>query len=371
MSGAGEDRDGGEKEHEATPQKLEEARRQGDLPRSADLAAAAAAAGLLLALVGAGGWVAERLGSLGMVLIGQADRLAPLLTRGGAMAGGITAALAVALAPVFLAPALGALAALLAQRALVVTPANLMPRLSRISPMANARAKFGRSGLFGFAKSTVRLVVVGLVLGLFLLARLPAMLGLAGQGPGPAARGMAGQLVAFLAVAVAIAALTGVADLLWQRAAFLRRHRMSRQELIEEMKRGEGDPQLREERRRRGRTIATSRMLADVPKADVVIVNPSHYAVALKWRRGDAGAPRCLAKGVDAVAARIREAAQAAGVPLHRDPATARALHAAVAVGEEIAPEHYRAVAAAIRFAEAMRARARARGQGPGAGRAR
>jgi flagellar biosynthetic protein FlhB len=90
-------------------------------------------------------------------------------------------------------------------------------------------------------------------------------------------------------------------------------------------------------------------------------VNPTHYAVALKWQRGDRSAPICLAKGVDEVAARIRERAAAAGIPIHRDPATARAIHATVEVGRPIRPEHFKAVAAAIRFAEAMRRRARAR----------
>jgi flagellar biosynthetic protein FlhB len=104
-------------------------------------------------------------------------------------------------------------------------------------------------------------------------------------------------------------------------------------------------------------------MLADVPKADVVIVNPTHFAVALKWSRRKGAAPVCVAKGVDEVAARIRAAAAEAGVPIHRDPPTARALHATVNLGEEVRPEHYRAVAAAIRFAERMRSRARAAGR--------
>ncbi|MCL4189820.1 MAG: flagellar type III secretion system protein FlhB [Rhodobacteraceae bacterium] len=372
MSGSGEDdRDGPEKEHEPSPQKLEEARRQGDVPRSPDLVAAAAAAGLLAALAGLGGWTAERLGTAGAVVLGQADRLAPLLTAGPALAGGLLGAVAVALAPLLLLPALAALAALAGLRALLVTPGRLVPRLSRLNPVSNARAKFGRDGLFDFAKSALRLSVIAGLLGAYLLARLPRMLELAALGPGPAAQDSLALTVEFLAMAVAIAVPFGILDLLWQRAAHRRRNRMSREELMEELKRSEGDPHLRGERRRRGRAIATSRMLADVGKADVVIVNPAHYAVALKWQRGDRGAPRCLAKGVDAMAARIREAAQAAGVPLHRDPATARALHATVEVGGEIRPEHYRAVAAAIRFAEAIRARARARGRPPAAGPAR
>jgi flagellar biosynthetic protein FlhB len=98
-------------------------------------------------------------------------------------------------------------------------------------------------------------------------------------------------------------------------------------------------------------------MLADVKGADVIIVNPTHYAVALKWSRTKGAAPICVAKGVDEIAAKIREKAAEAGVPLHSDPPTARAIFATVGLGEQILPEHYRAVAAAIRFAERMRKR--------------
>jgi flagellar biosynthetic protein FlhB len=119
---------------------------------------------------------------------------------------------------------------------------------------------------------------------------------------------------------------------------------------------------VKAQRRGRAEAIATNRMLLDVPKADVVIVNPTHVAVALKWSRAKGSAPACVAKGEGELALKIREVAATAGVPLHADPPTARALHATVAVGREIAPEHYRAVAAALRFAERMRRAARSRG---------
>ena len=134
---------------------------------------------------------------------------------------------------------------------------------------------------------------------------------------------------------------------------------MTHKELMDEFKEMEGDPHVKQERRQRGHEIATSRMMADVPTADVVIVNPTHYAVALKWDRTPGSAPVCVAKGVDEVAARIRATAEEAGVPIHSDPPTARALHATVDLGQEIAEEHYRAVAAAIRFADRMRKIAR------------
>jgi flagellar biosynthetic protein FlhB len=102
-------------------------------------------------------------------------------------------------------------------------------------------------------------------------------------------------------------------------------------------------------------------MLTDVASANVVVVNPTHYAVALKWDRSKGGAPICVAKGVDEIAAKIRERAAEHGVPIHSDPPTARAIHATVEIGQEIRVEQYRAVAAAIRFADAMRKRARRR----------
>ena len=101
------------------------------------------------------------------------------------------------------------------------------------------------------------------------------------------------------------------------------------------------------------------RMIEAVPKADVVITNPTHFAVALEWQRTPGSAPVCIAKGQDAMAAKIREVAQANAVPLHRDPPTARALFAMTDIGEEIPAHHYREVAAAIRFADGMRARVR------------
>jgi flagellar biosynthetic protein FlhB len=135
---------------------------------------------------------------------------------------------------------------------------------------------------------------------------------------------------------------------------------MTLEELRQESKESDGDPHMKHARRDRARAIATNRMLLDVPKATVVIVNPTHYAVALRWDGPRSGAPVCVAKGVDEMAARIRTLAAAAGVPIRHDPPAARALFGVVAVGEEVRREHFAAVAAAIHFAERMRRAARA-----------
>ena len=161
-------------------------------------------------------------------------------------------------------------------------------------------------------------------------------------------------------LSIVIAAL----DLAWVNFDHRRKLKMTLQELRDETKESEGDPAVKAKRRRRATEIATNRMLADVPRADVVVVNPTHYAVALAWTRKRGSAPRCVAKGTDEIAARIREIAGESGIPIHRDPPTARTLHATVDIGQEIPPELYRAVAAAIRFAEDMRRRMRERNGG-------
>lgn len=358
--------DASEKEHEPTEQKLEEARRKGDVPRARDLFAAAGLAGFVLAMLGQGQSAIADIGTTGMVLFEQADRLAPLFMGGaGAVIGGMMGSLGLTLAVFGALPLIATLAVLVMTRALIFTPDNLAFKMSRISPIATAKQKFGRTGLFEFAKSFVKLIAVSMVLGAFLMARGEAVMGAIYLSPGAAAGMLLSLLTEFLMLIVVMQAVIGVIDLLWQTQDHRRRNRMSRRELLDQLKQSEGDPHLKAERRQRGMDIATNRMLDDVAKADVVVVNPTHYAVALRWDRASGMAPICVAKGVDEIAARIRERAAEAGVPIHRDPPTARALHASVDLDEPIRPEHFRAVAAAIRFAEAMRRRARARGIKP------
>lgn len=219
--------------------------------------------------------------------------------------------------------------------------------------------KFGRAGLFEFAKSSAKLTIYSVILGVFLVFQSTAILGTLYYSPAIATAELLRLSLLLMSVVLVVALVLGGIDLVWQRAEHVRKNRMSRKEITDEVKESEGDPTMKQQRRQRGVTLAMNQMLADVPKADVVIVNPTHYAVALKWDRLTGRAPVCVAKGVDLVAGRIRDCAREAGVPVHSDPPTARALHAAIEVGEEIQTEHYKAVAAAIRFAEQIRRKAR------------
>lgn len=358
MSDQDEDTD---KSFDPTPQKLLDARKKGEIAKSAELQTAAAYAGLTLALLAIGAQAITAFGGQMQSLLDQAAEFSDLMFGGSqsSVMGGILWSASWALTPIFLLPALAVLGAILAQRAFVVAPSKLQPKMSRISLLQNAKQKFGRNGFFEFGKSFVKLTIYSACLAVFLDARLPQMVAVIHSEPGVVVLLLAELCIAFLLIVVLIAAVLGAIDAVWQHQEHIRKNRMSRKEIMDETKNSEGDPHLKQERRARAQAIASQQMMADVPHADVIIVNPTHYAVALKWARTQGTAPVCVAKGVDEIALRIREVAMEAAVPIHSNPPTARALHATTKVGDEVAADHYQAVAAAIRFADDMRNRAK------------
>ena len=358
MSEQDEDSD---KSFDPTPQKLLEARKKGDIAKSADLQTAAGYAGLTLAFLALGTQTVIGFGSQMQILLDQASELSDVMFSGGpaAVMGNVLWNAALTLAPVFLLPGLAVLGATLAQRAFVVTPSKLNPKMSRISVLQNAKQKFGRNGFFEFGKSFAKLVLYSVILAAFLNARLPEMISVIHSAPGAVVMMLAELCIAFLLVVVLVSGALGAVDAAWQHQEHIRKNRMSRKEIMDETKNSEGDPHMKQERRARGQAIAAQQMMANVPTADVIIVNPTHYAVALKWTRTAGTAPVCVAKGVDETAMRIREVAMEAAVPIQSNPPTARALYAVTKINDEVAPEHYQAVAAAIRFADDMRLRAR------------
>lgn len=350
--------DDDDKQHEPSQKRLDEARARGEIPKSTDLSTAAVYAGFVLVGLVNGAGVLQQFGQAGMVLLDQPDRLAPVLfAHSPAPVAGMSVHFAKAALPLFLVPMLAVILTLIAQRAVHFAPEKLALKWSRISPLATAKQKFGREGLFEFGKSFAKLLIVALILGLQMSRNAPEILASLTLEPAQIVALMLKLLLHFMVLVVITIALFGGVDYLWQWLQHRRRNMMSRKDLMDEMKDSEGDPHVKQQRRQRAQEIATNRMLQDVAKADVVVVNPTHFAVALKWSRNGRSAPICVAKGVDEVAARIRAKAAEAGVPLQSDPATARAIYATVDIGQQIRPEHYRAVAAAIRFAEAMRKR--------------
>lgn len=355
------DNDSADKSFEATQKKLDDARAKGEFAKSVDLTTSAAYGGFFFLTLSFGYIAIGILGQAIFILLDQSAELSQVIFGGAGwvLTGGAMWAAFFAVFPFFAVPALFAILAIVAQRALVFAPSKLAPKLSRISPISGFKNKFGRQGLFEFFKSTTKLLIYCFVLGIYLTAQIDVIIGTVHLPPAVAMAVLGRMLIMLFGIVFVVAVIIGTVDYLWQSAEHLRKNRMSRKEVMDEQKQSEGDPMMKQQRRMRAQEIAMNKMLADVPRADVVVVNPTHYAVALQWDRQAGSAPVCVAKGVDEIAARIRELARDHDVPIHSDPPTARALHATVAIGHQIAPDHYKAVAAAIRFAEAMRRKAR------------
>lgn len=347
--------DGAERSHEPTEQKLRQAREKGDIVKSQDLSTWGSYLGVLVCLFTIASPVSQRIVDLGGTLLLRAESLSdPLRTGGANQSAAVLVESVTVIGLIALPAALFVIVILLAQRAFVVAPDKLKPKLSRISILSNAKNKYGPTGLFEFAKSGVKMLVFCGLLAWFLTRHADEFVGAAASDPRAVGAMMPALLAEFALAVVLVSGAIAAVDYFWQHHSFMKKQMMTRQEVLDEMKQSEGDPHMKGKRRQRAQEIAMNKMIHDVPDATVVIVNPTHYAVALKWSPADPSPPVCLAKGVDNVALRIREAAKEANVPIYSDPPTARALHATVEIGDPIDREHFAAVAVAVRFARAM-----------------
>ncbi|THD73809.1 flagellar biosynthesis protein FlhB [Thalassobius vesicularis] len=352
--------DDSDKSFEPTQRKLDEARKKGEIARSNDIIAASSLAGLLLALAVFGQSASMGLGGSLAAILARADSISTDLFAGGSgtLTGQLLAEVGLHIGAWFAFPVLAASIAIFLQRAFLFTPQKLMPKLQRISLVSNAKQKFGPAGLFDFGKNFLKLVVFSTVLGIFIYSSFPLLALSPGREPALTIVFLGSISLRFLAVVVVVMFVFGAVDYLWQRHRHLQKNRMSMKEMRDEHKEAEGDPHIKNQRRQRAQQVASRNIVTEVKSADVVIVNPTHYAVALKWDRTAKEAPRCVAKGVDEIAYQIRQIARENGVPIHSDPPTARALYASTDVNAQIREEHFRAVAVAIRFAEKMRKKA-------------
>ena len=261
--------DSGEKVFDPTPQKIQEARRKGDVPKSNDVTAALTYFALLAVITTVGGYAVRRAATVLMVLIAEPDRLmGHILGPGGtAVSGAIMGEAALALAPLFVVPIIAVLVSLFGQQAVVFSGEKLMPKMSRISVLANAKNKFGPTGIVEFAKSAVKLVAVGTALFFYLSGSLDEMIGAATVEARVLPALMMDVLVALLTITAVIAVSIAGVDVVWQRFDHARKLRMSFQDMKEEAKQSEGDPHVKQQRRQRAQEIAMNRMLFDVPTA--------------------------------------------------------------------------------------------------------
>lgn len=334
----------------ASPRKIQKAREAGNVPLSREAVGFATLLGTLaVAALLLPGQVAGFQAALGGALARSHEWSAPAAAREwlGLFMG--------MLWPVAVAAILAAAVATLAQTRGVISTQAFQPTLSKLSPMAGFGRLFGMESLLEFGRTILKLVVVAGALW-WVAGDLPGLGALLEKPPGALLQEAGRGVLRLGAAVVGVFFLLALADVLLVNYRFLEQMKMTRKELRDEMKESEGSPELKGRQRQIRETMGRRRMLAAVPKAAVVVTNPTHYAVALAYEAGSSAAPRVVAKGVDAMAARIREAARDAGVPILPDPPLARALYR-LELDAEIPAEHWDAVAKIIAYVLKLRGR--------------
>lgn len=349
-----DENDDSEKTEDPTQKKLDEAFEHGDVAKSQEVGTWFIMAGATLVLMVFSGNMGSSLSTTMRGLIANSWQISvdPTALRGLYEAIGmrLLAALAV---PVLLLM-LAALAGNMVQHRLLWSTDSIAPKLSKISPIAGAKRLFSKQAVANFLKGLVKILVLGAVLTALIWPERYRIMALVRTDPAailPLARSLA---LKQLGAVVAIMAVVAAADFLFQYRTWFQKQKMSLRDIKEEHKQSEGDPTIKGKLKQLRYSRQRKRMMAQVPKAAVVITNPTHYAVALQYERG-MEAPICVAKGVDAVAAKIREIASENRIPLVENPPLARALHATVEIDQAIPPEHYKAVAEIIGYVMRLR----------------
>jgi len=343
----GDDKD--QKTHDPTQKKLDDALKKGDVVKSQDLVSWLM---LFIATLIIGTMAAGSAGGLAVPLknlMANADMVS--VDRAGLMGLTVSLILAVvvALGLPFLGLFLAGVAGNMVQHRLVLSGEGLKPKFSKISPMAGFKRIFGKDAFVNFLKGLAKIGVVGTVMFTVLWPQRGAIDSLVRMDVEMLLPHTFGIIINVLIAVVSIMAIVALADYVYQYRRWYERQKMSMHELKEEFKQSDGNPEIKGKIKQIRRERSRKRMMANVPQATVVITNPTHFAVALKYETG-MQAPVCVAKGADLIALKIRELATANDVPIVENVPLARALHASVEVDQPIQEEHYRAVAEVIGF---------------------
>ena len=341
--------DDSEKTEDPSQKRLDEALRHGDVAKSQEVNVWFVTAASALVLMS---FSASAAGDLRTMLRNLIANSYQVPFDGAALAGLLrqvgTRAIAAVAIPILLL-ALAAICGNMVQHRLVWSVDALMPQLNRVSPMAGLKRLFSKQAVANFLKGLLKLVIVGAVFAALMWPerrRFEDMVTLDPEVLLPLTRSLALKL--FGAV-VAILAIIAAADYFFQYRQWFERQKMSLREVKDEYKQSDGDPKIKAKIRQLRASRARKRMMAAVPKATVVITNPTHFAVALQYERG-MSAPICVAKGIDSLALKIREVAGAHDVAVVENPPLARTLYAVVEIDQEVPAEHYKAVAEVIGY---------------------
>jgi flagellar biosynthesis protein FlhB len=340
--------DGGERSEDPTQKRLDDALERGDVAKSQEVNTWFMIAGATLVL-------STFSGSIGGIQAPLKNLIANswMIRTDGAgllmLAQHLEYAVFAAIGVPILMLLLTAIAGNVLQHRLVWSGESLKPKLSKISPMEGAKRIFGKQALANFAKGLFKLVALGAVMTAILWPERHRLESMMRFDPASLFGVIVSLSVHLMGSVVAMLAVVAIADYFFQYRQWYERQKMSLREMKEEFKQSEGDPHIKGRIRQLRQARMKKRMMAAVPKASVIITNPTHYAVALSYERG-MSAPICVAKGVDRIALKIREIAGEHDIPIVENVPLARALYATVEIDDEIPVEHYHAVAEIIGY---------------------
>ncbi|GAB2842789.1 flagellar biosynthesis protein FlhB [Pseudoduganella ginsengisoli] len=348
--------EGQEKSQEATPHKLREARKRGQVAKSLEANYAAILAALVAICLAAGPGMAQRVLDIARRALEQAGRAD---WADGSIAGWLAALAAEglsALAPLLGAVALAAIVANVAQVGGIFSAHPVTPDFTRLDPAAGLQKLFSKRLLYEALRSVLKLVLLGYVAWLALRAAAPGMFRLAhldARSNAVLALGQVGPLLFKLLLAVLLIALI---DVVYTRRDFAKKMRMSHRDVTEEHKQREGDPRIRSRLRQlRNEMLKQAQSMRKLPQADVLLTNPTHIAVAISYRHGEMPAPKLLAKGSGKLAARMRQAARDHHIPIVENPPLARALFKRTAADQYVPEDLYPTIAKILLWVYAMR----------------
>jgi flagellar biosynthetic protein FlhB len=350
-----DDQEQSQKTEQPTSKRLQTAREQGQVPHSRELNHWFIIGGGCLILLAFMPGVAAKLLDILRAFIEKPDQVASDAASLSHIFSEPIERAALAIFVPLLILLVGAFCGPILQTGFLLSAEPLVPHFSKISPLAGIKRLFSSRTLVEFLKNLAKLTVVGSVVYLLLAPVLPDVEHFITQSPGATLEEFRHLLLRLAFGIFVTLTFIMMADVIYQRMAFTARMRMTKQEVKDENKENEGSPEIKQRIRQLRMQRARKRMMAAVPTADVVVTNPTHFAVALKYDAEKMGAPLVLAKGQDLIALKIREIATAHDVAIVENKPLARALYATVEIDQEVPPEHYKAVAEVISYVFRLR----------------
>jgi flagellar biosynthesis protein FlhB len=345
-----DDNDAASKTEEPSAKKLSDARERGEVIKTQDLSSVMSLTASFAVLAIGGGWLATDMTQKLVPFLASADAFV-LDGASGVEVGrnAFMAALPTLLA-VTLAAGVAGSAGHLLQTGFMFTPKKLQPDFTKLDILKSFGRLFGLDNFVNFLKSAAKILITGVIAWFVLKPHAPELYNLPGM-PVAAILPLSLKLAQALLIAVVFFLLaTAGIDWMYQRHSFLKKMRMTMEEVKEEYRQAEGDPHVKARQKQLRAEKSRRRMIQQVADATVVVMNPTHYAVALRYEAAEMAAPLCVAKGMDSLALRIRAAAEEAGVTVIEDPPLARALYATTEVDQQIPEQHFQAVAKVIGF---------------------